>query len=142
MIDPKIENFLEKVDMNYLFCLLAKLEAGRLSQLPVYVRNHLGDKFSVLSMRHVADNEVPDYISEIAESELVESQARAAKDPDDPADMDLAEETFDDSLNFTDEPKPEPVNPFGQDDEDYNDNDFDDSDYDDDEDEDDEEDED
>lgn len=130
MIDPKIESFLEKEDMNYLFCLLSKLEAGRLSQLPTYVRNRLGDKFSVLSMRHVAENEVPDYISEIAEAELeaeAQNQARKASDLEDGSDLDLGEETFDDSIEYTDEPKPEAVNPFGTD-EDEDEEFFDDSD--------------
>lgn len=118
MIDRKIENFLEKTDMNYLFCLLSKLEAGRLSQLPVYVRNRLGEKLSVLSMLHVADNEVPDYITEIAEAELAMAQAQSPFDDDDGSDSDLGEETYDDSLKLTDEPEPEPVNPFDNDDED------------------------
>jgi hypothetical protein len=112
MIDKKIENFLEKTDMNYLFCLLSKLEAGRLSQLPVYVRNKLGEKLSVLSMQHVSDNEIPDYISEIAEAELAMAQAQSPFDLDDGSDSDLGEETYDDSLRLTDEPEPEPVNPF------------------------------
>lgn len=118
MIDKKIENFLEKTDMNYLFCLLSKLEAGRLSQLPVYVRNKLGEKLSVLSMSHVADNEVPDYIAEIAEAELAMAQAQSPFDEDDGSDSDLGEETYDDSLRLTDEPEPEPVNPFANDEED------------------------
>jgi len=118
MIDKKIENFLEKTDMNYLFCLLSKLEAGRLSQLPVYVRNRFGDKLSVLSMQHVSDNEVPDYITEIAEAELAMAQAQSPFDDDDGSDSDLGEETYDDSIKLTDEPEPEPVNPFDDDDED------------------------
>lgn len=118
MIDKKIENFLEKTDMNYLFCLLSKLEAGRLSQLPVYVRNRLGEKLSVLSMEHVAENEIPDYITEIAEAELAMAQAQSPFDDDDGSDSDLGEETYDDSLKLTDEPEPEPVNPFESDDDD------------------------
>jgi len=118
MIDKKIENFLEKTDMNYLICLLSKLEAGRLSQLPVYVRNRFGDKLSVLSMQHVSDNEVPDYITEIAEAELAMAQAQSPFDDDDGSDSDLGEETYDDSIKLTDEPEPEPVNPFDDDDED------------------------
>ena len=118
MIDNKIENFLEKTDMNYLFCLLSKLEAGRLSQLPVYVRNKLGEKLSVLSMQHVSDNEIPDYITEIAEAELAMAQAQSPFDDDDGSDSDLGEETYDDSLRLTDEPEPEPVNPFDSDEDD------------------------
>lgn len=128
MIDKKIENFLEKTDMNYLFCLLSKLEAGRLSQLPVYVRNRFGEKLSVLSMQHVSDNEVPDYITEIAEAELAMAQAQSPFDDDDGSDNDLGEETYDDSIKLTDEPEPEPVNPFDDDDEDDDDDLFEDND--------------
>ena len=68
MIDKKIEDFLQKADMNYMFCLLSKLEAGRLSQLPAYVRDKFGKKVSVVAMEHVADNEVPDYLNDIEEA--------------------------------------------------------------------------
>ncbi|HOI01427.1 MAG TPA: hypothetical protein PLU29_01435, partial [Candidatus Cloacimonas acidaminovorans] len=68
MINEKLENFLEKADMNYLFCLLAQLEAYRLLQLPTYVKQKFQDKITVMAMNHVAENEVPDYITELAEA--------------------------------------------------------------------------
>ena len=64
------------------------------------------------TMQHVSDNEIPDYISEIAEAELAMAQAQSPFDDDDGSDSDLGEETYDDSLRLTDEPEPEPVNPF------------------------------
>ena len=91
MINEKIEGFLEKVNMNYLFCLLSKLEAQRLNQFPSYVKQKFDKKITVLSMEHVSDNEVPDYLSELAEA-----QSRAAMEEDD----DFGEETVDDSAKF------------------------------------------
>ncbi|MCB5229037.1 MAG: hypothetical protein LHW44_03070 [Candidatus Cloacimonetes bacterium] len=128
MIDPKIEHFLEKADMNYLFCLLSKLEAGRLSQLPAYVRNKLGENFAVLSMQHVADNDIPDYITEIAEAELLAAQESGGIEPspfdaDEGVDSDLNEETIDDSLRFTNEPPEEVAKPWADDDDDDDDDD-------------------
>lgn len=100
MINEKIESFLEKTDMNYLFCLLAKMEAHRLSQFPTYVRNHFEDKIPVLSMKHVADNDVPDYITELAEAELEMARLQSPFGQDDGMDADSEEETFDDSTRF------------------------------------------
>ncbi len=117
MIDKKIEDFLQKADMNFMFCLLAKLEAGRLSQLPIYVRNRMGKKLAVLSMEHVADNQVPDYLSEIAEAEYAMSQVKAKHDEDDGSEDDLQEEIIDDSILRPDDPKPEPLDSFDEDDE-------------------------
>jgi hypothetical protein len=71
MISEKIESFLEKADMNYLFCLLSKLESQRISKLPSYVRQRFEEKITVMAMHHVAENEVPDYIAEIAEDILL-----------------------------------------------------------------------
>ena len=78
MISEKIESFLEKADMNYLFCLLSKLESQRISQLPSYVRQRFEEKITVMAMHHVAENEVPDYIAEIAEAELAMKIGRAS----------------------------------------------------------------
>lgn len=100
MINEKIESFLEKTDMNYLFCLLAKMESHRLSQFPVYVRNHFEDKIPVLSMNHVAENDVPDYITELAEAELEMARMQSPFGPDDIMEGDSDEETFDDSSRF------------------------------------------
>ena len=100
MINEKIEGFLEKVNMNYLFCLLSKLESQRINQFPSYVKQKFEKKITVLSMEHVADNEVPDYISELAEAELAMAAERAAFEDDDDT-SDFGEETIDDSANFT-----------------------------------------
>ncbi len=100
MIDKKIETFLEKTDVNFLFCLLAKLESQRLTQLPVYVRQRFPEKISVLSMDHVASNEVPDYFAEIEEAN--EAMAQMAS-PFADADAEPGEETFDDSTEHIEE---------------------------------------
>ncbi|MCB5224285.1 MAG: hypothetical protein WCY21_04480 [Candidatus Cloacimonadaceae bacterium] len=91
MIDEKIESFLEKSDLNYLFCLLAKLESNRLSQLPSYVRQKLGDKIAVVSMEHVAQNEIPDYFAEIEEANRLAEEAASPFIDDD----DGLEDTYD-----------------------------------------------
>ncbi|HPA24711.1 MAG TPA: hypothetical protein PKU76_04670, partial [Candidatus Cloacimonas sp.] len=74
MINEKLESFLERTDMNYLFCLLAQLEAHRLLQFPAYVKQKFEDKITIMAMNHVAENEVPDYITELAEAELAAAQ--------------------------------------------------------------------
>lgn len=126
MINKDIEQFLEKTDMNYLFCLLAKMESQRLSQFPSYLRNKLGNKLTVLAMEHVADNEVPDYITELAEAELALAQAQSPFVEDDGLDNDLGEE-IDDSSRFIEDIGEEPPmqNPFSFDDEDETLDDFD-----------------
>ncbi|MDD3535735.1 MAG: hypothetical protein PHC50_06300 [Candidatus Cloacimonetes bacterium] len=98
MINEKIEGFLEKVNMNYLFCLLSNLEAQRINQFPTHVKQKFEKKITSLAMEHVADNEVPDYLAELAEAEMLAKTARAFSDGDDAAD--LEEETVDDSINF------------------------------------------
>ncbi|HPV15406.1 MAG TPA: hypothetical protein PL126_07135 [Candidatus Cloacimonadota bacterium] len=117
MIDKKIEDFLQKADMNYMFCLLSKLEAGRLSQLPAYVRDKFGKKVSVVAMEHVADNEVPDYLNDIEEAAFAMSQSRIANEEDDESESDLREVSETLSV-LPPDPEPEPRNPFGDDDED------------------------
>lgn len=102
MINPKTESFLEKTDMNYLFCLLAKLEAQRISQLPTYVRHKFPEKIAVMSMNHVAENEVPDYFAEIEEA----NQAMAAMNSpfqDEEGEGELGDETFDDTKDHIEE---------------------------------------
>lgn len=98
MINEKIEGFLEKVNMNYLFCLLSNLEAQRINQFPTHVKQKFEKKITSLAMEHVADNEVPDYLAELAEAEMLAKTARAFSDGEDSAD--LEEETVDDSINF------------------------------------------
>lgn len=136
MINEKIEGFLEKVNMNYLFCLLSNLEAQRINQFPSHVKQKFEKKITSLAMEHVADNEVPDYLAELAEAEMLAKSARAAYDDnDDPADFD--EETVDDSIDFAknieeDDVSPESYSeevvedPFAMVDDDDEDDDFDD----------------
>ena len=99
MINEKIENFLEKADINYLFCLLSELEAYRLLQLPVYVRQKFPEKITVMAMNHVAENEVPDYISELAEAELAAMEQESPFIEEEGGEEE-AEETVDDSTKF------------------------------------------
>ncbi len=101
MINQKIEGFLEKVDMNYLFCLLSKLEAQRLNQFPTYVKHKFPEKITVMAMEHVADNEVPDYIAELAEAELAMQQEQNPFNDDEG--FEYTEETIDDSEKFIDD---------------------------------------
>lgn len=116
MINQKIESFLEKVDMNYLFCLLSKLEAQRLNQFPTYVKHKFPDKITVLSMEHVADNEVPDYYTELAEAELVAQQEASPFIDDDS--LDFSEETIDDSDKFIEDLTGSSLDSFADEDED------------------------
>lgn len=108
MINEKIESFLEKTDMNYLFCLLAKLEANRLSQLPVYVRQRFQEKLAVISMNHVAENEVPDYFAEIEEANRAMAEMES---PFSDEEAELGEETVDDSRQHIEELAEEEVEP-------------------------------
>lgn len=137
MIDKKIEDFLQKADMNYMFCLLSKLEAGRLSQLPSYVRDKFGKKVAVVAMEHVADNDVPDYLSDIEEAALAMSQSQVTNEEDDESESDLKDVSETLSV-LPPDPEPEPKNPFGDDDDEDMDLDDYDDEYDDDEDDDDE----
>lgn len=140
MIDKKIEGFLEKANMNYLFCLLSKLESQRINQFPSYVKQKFDKKITVLAMEHVADNEVPDYISELAEAELALAAERMTDQEDDDT-LDFGEETIDDSAKFTQgfendeissyESFEEVKDPFAHIEDDADDDDFDDDDDDD-----------
>lgn len=102
MTNEKIEGFLEKVNMNYLFCLLSKLEAQRINQFPSFVKNRFEEKITIMAMEHVAENEVPDYISELEEAERAMAAERALYDDDDDG-LDFGEETIDDSAKFAKE---------------------------------------
>ena len=101
MINEKLETFLEKADMNFLFCLLAQLEAYRLLQFPTYVRQKFEDKIAILAMNHVAENEVPDYITELAEAELAAAQEKIFMEEESAEEE--AEQTIDDSEKFIEE---------------------------------------
>ncbi|HPF08515.1 MAG: hypothetical protein PHU99_04465 [Candidatus Cloacimonetes bacterium] len=141
MINEKIEGFLEKGNMNFLFCLLSKLESQRINQFPSYVKQKFDKKITVLAMEHVADNEVPDYIAELQEAELAMATKRTVDDDDEG--IEFGEETIDDSAKFTHDFEQSDVSeyesfeevkdPFANnDDEDADDDDFDDDDDDDD----------
>lgn len=140
MTNEKIEGFLEKVNMNYLFCLLSKLEAQRINQFPSFVKNKFEKKITTLAMEHVADNEVPDYIAELEEAERAMAAERAMYEDDDEA-GDFGEETVDDSARFAREIQAQDPSeydsfevvkdPFANNEEDDNDEDFDDFDDDD-----------
>lgn len=99
MINEKLESFLERTDMNYLFCLLAQLESHRLLQFPAYVKQKFEDKITIMAMNHVAENEVPDYITELAEAELAAAQESPFLEEEGVEE----EETVDDSKKFIEE---------------------------------------
>ena len=68
MINKKVETFLEKHNMNYMFCLLSNLEVQRINQLPPYIKQKFQQKLSEIALEHVADNDVPDYMMDIEEA--------------------------------------------------------------------------
>ena len=70
MIDTRVEEFLEKHNINYLFLILASLEAERLSSLSGFAKNNLKKKLTEESLLHVALNDVPDYIAEEIEMQM------------------------------------------------------------------------
>lgn len=140
MKDDKIDAFLQKTNMNYLFCLLAKLEGQRISNFPTTVKQTFSKKLSVIAMEHVADNDVPDYLDELAEAERIMAQ-RLAEEEDDDDGIQFTQETYDDSARYTQgyEEQIEVPNPFEQSEErdpfgdiEEDDDDFDDDDDDDD----------
>ena len=102
MINEKLETFLEKADMNFLFCLLAQLEAYRLLQFPAYVRQKFEDKIAIMAMNHVAENEVPDYITELAEAELAAAQEKIFMEAAS-AEEEEAEEEIEDADEYNEE---------------------------------------
>ena len=57
-----IDKFLESHNMDYLFCILADKESNRLSSLPDSIKRHFDEKVTTMSLKHIALNEVPDYI--------------------------------------------------------------------------------
>ncbi len=70
-MNPKVDQFLERNNMNYLFLQLANLEVRRLSDLPSTVKDKFDEKLTAIALEHVAENEIPDYIAdEPLESEL------------------------------------------------------------------------
>ena len=67
-----MEEFLEKHNMTYLFLILADLEVERLSNMPYTIKKNFDEKITEMALRHVAENEIPDYIVEEEDSEGVE----------------------------------------------------------------------
>ena len=104
MMNKKVESFLEKNNMDYLFCMLSNLEVERINKLPTYVKQKFEQKITELAMEHVAENIVPDYIIELAEAELAMAQ-QSSPFEDDEEENDLNEdaETIDDSKHFIEE---------------------------------------
>lgn len=115
MKDDKIDAFLEKTNMNYLFCLLSKLEGQRISNFPPMVRQTFSKKLGVIAMEHVASNDVPDYLEELEEAERILAQKLAEAEEDDD-DIQFTQETYDDSERYTQgvEEEIEVPNPFGE----------------------------
>ena len=72
MDNYKVEEFLEKHNMTYLFLILADLEVERLSNMPYTIKKNFDEKITEMALRHVAENEIPDYIVEEEDSEEVE----------------------------------------------------------------------
>lgn len=68
MINKKIETFLERTNMNYMFCLLSNLEVQRMNSLPPYVKQKFEKKITEIAMEHISQNEVPDYMMDIEEA--------------------------------------------------------------------------
>lgn len=118
MNTPKVEKFLEKADMNYLFCLLTKLEIQRVNTLPAHVKSRFPEKITVMSMDHVASNEVPDYITEIAEAEMAMAQESNPFKDDEDIDFDAENETIDDSVKLVQEFETDDLENYSDDDDD------------------------
>jgi hypothetical protein len=59
-----VDDFIEKHNMTYLFLLLANLEVDRLSNLPYTVRKNFNEKITKMALKHIAANQIPDYIIE------------------------------------------------------------------------------
>ena len=68
MINKKVESFLEKNNMNYMFCLLSNLEIQRVNGLPPYIKQKFDKKITEIAMEHVAQNDIPDYMMDIEEA--------------------------------------------------------------------------
>jgi hypothetical protein len=68
MINKRVETFLEHTNMNYMFCLLSHLEVLRLNSLPPYVKQKFDEKITEISMDHISQNEIPDYMMDIEEA--------------------------------------------------------------------------
>ena len=67
-MNKRVETFLEHTNMNYMFCLLSDLEVLRLNSLPPYVKQKFDTKITEISMDHISQNEIPDYMMDIEEA--------------------------------------------------------------------------
>ena len=71
-MNPKVDEFLEKHNMTYLFLLMANLEVERLNNLPYTVKKQLKGKLTNIALEHVAENIIPDYVVEEPVEEMEE----------------------------------------------------------------------
>ncbi len=71
-METKVEKFLEQNNMTYLYLLLCNLESERLSNLPDHVKNKFDQKISVMSLDHVSNNLIPDFVIEEPIEEIYE----------------------------------------------------------------------
>jgi len=119
-----IDQFLESHNMDYLFCILADKESERLSKLPDSIKNEFAEKITTMSLKHIAKNDVPDFIVETYEQE--ETQRIYNEDDTEDQDDNLQSEQLkhDNLNNYSDD----------EDDDDYYDEDDDEDDEEDDED--------
>ncbi|HHE38019.1 MAG TPA: hypothetical protein ENL20_05540 [Candidatus Cloacimonetes bacterium] len=73
-MENKVEEFLEKNNITYLFILLANLEVERLSNLPYTLKRSFNKKITEIALEHVAANEIPDYVVENQEENIFEKE--------------------------------------------------------------------
>ncbi len=71
-MNPKVDEFLEKHNMTYLFLLMANLEVERLNNLPYTIKKQLKGKLTNIALEHVAENIIPDYVVEEPVEEMEE----------------------------------------------------------------------
>ena len=64
-----VDKFLESHNMDYLFCILADKESERLSKLPESIKKEFDEKITTMALKHIAHNDVPDFIVDLDESE-------------------------------------------------------------------------
>lgn len=106
-----IDNFLESHNMDFLFCILAEKESERLSLLPDSVKKSFKEKSTTMALKHIALNDVPDYIVE-------EYESKSRRPDDDDYDYDYDEE-YEDDESYDDFNEDEEKDDF--DNEDYDD---------------------
>jgi len=89
-----IDQFLEYNNMDFLFCILAGKESERLNKLPDTIKKEFDDKITTMSLKHIAMNNIPDYI--------VEALPEDGEPVKDDTDWYVDEEIEDDSMTKTD----------------------------------------